>query len=300
MSKSTKTYNKLKIQEAIQGYLFLTPWLIGLLVFTVYPILASIFYSFTKYNIFNPPQWAGLKNYITIFTDDKNFTRSLVLTFRYVIISIPIKMVSALLVAVLLNQKIRGIGIYRTIYYLPYLLGGSVAMSVTWKMVLSRTGFVNQFFSLFNLGPFNFLSSPKTALATLAMITAWQFGSSMLIFLAGLKGIPNELYEAAKIDGARKHQQFFRVTLPLLGPTFVFNLIMGIIGSYQVFSLSYVTTNGGPVKSTYFYMLYLYETAFGQMRMGYASALAWILTVIIAVSTAIAYAFSNRFAYYES
>lgn len=291
--------NKYKKRQIIEGYTFMLPWLIGFLAFTIYPLIASFIYSFTNYNLANGT-YVGLRNYVIIFTDDPDFYPCLLRTLRYVIISIPIKLTSALIVALLLNQKLRGIGFYRTVYYLPSLLGGSVAMSVTWKMVLSRTGFMNQFLGIFGLGSFDFLSSPDTSLATLAMITAWQFGSSMIIFLSGLKGIPYELYEAARIDGARKDQQFFRITLPMLGPSLSFNLMMGIIGSFQVFSLAYVTTNGGPVKSTYFYVLYLYDYAFSRFKMGYASALAWILTVLIVVCTALAYKITNKRVYYET
>ena len=291
---------KYKKRQIIEGYAFMLPWLIGFLVFTVYPLIASVIYSFTSYNLVQNPPFVGLKNYVTIFTDDPDFYPCLLRTLRYVLISIPIKLSSALFVALILNQKLRGIGLYRTIYYLPSLLGGSVAMSVTWKMVLSRTGFMNQILSFFGLGPYSFLSSPDSALATLAMSTAWQFGSSMIIFLSGLKGIPNDLYEAARIDGARKDQQLFRITLPMLGPSLSFNLIMGIIGSFQVFSLAYVTTEGGPVKSTYFYVLYLYNYAFSRFKMGYASALAWILTILIVVSTALAYKLTDRHIYYET
>ena len=291
---------KYKKRQIFEGYTFMLPWLIGFLVFTVYPLLASIYYSFTSYNLVGNPPYVGLKNYFLIFLEDPDFYPCLLRTLRYVLLSIPIKLTSARFVALILNQKLRGIGIYRTIYYLPSLLGGSVAMSVTWKMVLSRTGFMNQFLGFFGLGPYSFLSSPDTALATLAMITAWQFGSSMIIFLSGLKGIPENLYEAARIDGAKKHQQLLHITIPMLGPSLSFNLIMGIIGSFQVFSLAYVTTEGGPVKSTYFYVLYLYNYAFSRFKMGYASALAWILTILIVVCTALAYKITDRHIYYET
>lgn len=190
--------------------------------------------------------------------------------------------------------------IYRTIYYLPSIIGSGVAMAVTWKMVLSRDGYVNSVLGLLGLGPVDFLSSPNIALYTLSMLGAWQFGSSMVIFLAGLKQIPNELYEASEVDGASKKVMFIRITLPLLTPTILFNLIMGIINAFQVFTQIFVMTRGGPAESTYFYIFHLYKTAFENFRMGYSSALAWVLTIIIILFTAITFKTSNKWVYYES
>lgn len=292
--------SKEKIARSLKGYVFLLPWLLGFCGLTLWPILRSFYLSFTNYDVFTPPQWVGLSNYIEMFTSDRMFWGSVKVTIKYVILSVPIKLVAALLIAMILNQKIKGIGIYRTIYYLPSILGASVAMSVTWKMVLSPNGFVNQLLGKFGVGPYNFLADSNLALGTLALMSAWQFGSAMVIFLSGLKNIPGELYEAAKVDGANRFQRFLKVTLPMLSPSILFNFIMNMIGAFQVFTQAYVITKGGPVDSTYFYVLHLYRAAFEQFRMGYASALAWFLAVVIVIVTAITFKISNKYVYYEN
>jgi len=280
--------------------LFLLPWMAGFLLFTIWPIIQSLVLAFTSYDIFSPMKFIGFGNFVEMFTEDRLFKNSLYVTLKYVLLSVPTKLIFALLIAMVLNQKLRGIGLYRTIYYLPSILGASVAMSVTWKMVLSRTGFLNQLLAYLGIGPFDFLASPNMALETLAMMSAWQFGSAMVIFLSGLKNIPSELYEAASVDGAKPLRRFLKITLPMLSPTILFNLIMGIIGSFQVFTQAFVTTKGGPVNSTYFYVLHLYRLAFENFRMGYASALAWFLTILIVVVTAVTFKLFDKFVYYES
>lgn len=295
-----KKHTKGEIKSYFEGYLFLVPWICGFLIFTLWPIVQSFLLAFSSYDIFSDPVFIGFDNFKEMFTEDGKFLNSLWVTFKYVILSVPIKLIAALAIAMILNQKIRGIGVYRTIYYLPSILGASVAMSVTWKMVLGHTGFVNQILSLVGLGPFDFLADPNLSLQTLAMMSAWQFGSAMVIFLSGLKNIPQELYEAASVDGARAWKKFIKITLPMLSPTILFNLIMNMIGSFQVFTESYVITKGGPVDSTYFYVLHLYRTAFENFRMGYASALAWFLTVIIIIVTAITFKASDKLVYYEN
>lgn len=280
--------------------MFLIPWICGFLIFTLWPIVQSFLLAFSSYDIFSNPVFIGFQNFKEMFTEDGKFLNSLWVTFKYVILSVPIKLIAALAIAMILNQKIRGIGLYRTIYYLPSILGASVAMSVTWKMVLGHTGFVNQILRLVGLGPFNFLADPNLSLQTLAMMSAWQFGSAMVIFLSGLKNIPQELYEAAAVDGAKPWKQFIKITIPMLSPTILFNLIMNMIGSFQVFTEAYVITKGGPVDSTYFYVLHLYRMAFENFRMGYASALAWFLTVIIIIATAITFKVSDKLVYYEN
>lgn len=289
-----------KMKSYIEGYLFLLPWLCGFLLFTIWPIIQSFLLSFTSYDIFTPPKFIGLQNFVEMFTSDRIFKKALWVTLKYVLMSVPLKLCMALFIAMVLSQKLRGIGIYRTIYYLPSILGASVAMSVTWKMVLGYDGFVNYFLGLFGLGPVNFLANPSLSLPTLAMISAWQFGSAMLIFLSGLKNVPQELYEAAEVDGARWWKRFIHITLPMLSPTILFNFIMNMIGSFQVFTEAFVMTRGGPVDSTYFYVLHLYRTAFENFRMGYASALAWLLTIIIVIVTAITFKISDHYVYYEN
>ena len=295
-----KKHTKGEIKSYFEGYLFLVPWICGFLIFTLWPIVQSFLLAFSSYDIFSDPVFIGFDNFKEMFTEDGKFLNSLWGTCKYVILSVPIKLIAALAIAMILNQKIRGIGVYRTIYYLPSILGASVAMSVTWKMVLGHTGFVNQILSLMGLGPFDFLADPNLSLQTLAMMSAWQFGSAMVIFLSGLKNIPQELYEAASVDGARAWKKFIKITLPMLSPTILFNLIMNMIGSFQVFTESYVITKGGPGDSTYFYVLHLFRTAFGNFRMGYASALAWFLTVIIIIVTAITFKASDKLVYYEN
>lgn len=283
-----------------EAFLFLLPWIMGVLVFTIWPMIQSLWMSFTDYSIYGNPKFIGFDNYVEMFTGDRMFKTSLIITFQYVLLFVPVKTIAALLVAKLLNQKIKGMAIYRTIYYIPSIIGAGVAMAVTWKIVLSRTGFVNQLLDSIGLGPFDFLTSPDMSLGTLAMMGAWQFGSAMVVFLAALKQVPKDLYEAADIDGAGKVRQFFRVTLPMISSTILFNLIMGIINAFQVFTQVSVITNGGPADSTYVYMLHLYRTAFESHRMGYSSALAWILTLIILCFTLLIFLSSKKWVYYEN
>jgi ABC-type sugar transport system permease subunit len=282
------------------AFLFLLPWIIGVLLFTIWPMIQSLWLSFTDYSIYGSAKFIGLDNYKEMFFDDRMFKNSLIITLKYVIMFVPVKMVAALFVAILLNKKIRGMAIYRTIYYIPSIIGAGIAMAVTWKIVLSRDGFVNDILSIFGIGPFDFLTSPKMALGTLAIMGAWQFGSAMVVFLSALKQVPNELYEAGDIDGAGKIRKFFKITLPMISSNILFNLIMGIINAFQVFTQVSVITNGGPADSTYVYMLHLYRTAFESHRMGYSSALAWILTLIIFAFTVIIFWSSKKWVYYEN
>ncbi len=282
------------------AFLFLFPWIVGILLFTLWPMVQSFWLSFTDYSIYGNEKFIGLSNYKEMFFEDRMFKTSLIITLKYVIMFVPVKMVAALLVATLLNKKIKGMSIYRTIYYIPSIIGAGIAMAVTWKIVLSRDGFVNDILSAFGIGPYDFLTSPKMALGTLAMMGAWQFGSAMVVFLAALKQVPAELYEAGDIDGAGKIRKFFNITLPMISSNILFNLIMGIINAFQVFTQVSVITNGGPADSTYVYMLHLYRTAFESQRMGYSSALAWILTLIILLVTALIFWSSKKWVYYEN
>lgn len=289
--------SKYKNKEA---YLFLLPWILGVLLFTIWPMLQSFWLSFTDYSIYGSAKFIGLDNYKEMFFDDRMFKNSLAVTVKYVVMFVPIKLIAALLVAILLNKKIKGISAYRTIYYIPSIIGAGVAMAVTWKIILSRDGFVNEFLGLLGLGPFDFLTNPDIALGTLAMMGAWQFGSSMVVFLSALKQVPVDMYEASTIDGAGKIRQFFSITLPMISSTILFNLIMGIINAFQVFTQVSVITDGGPADSTYVYMLHLYRTAFESQRMGYSSALAWILTLIILAFTLLIFWSSKKWVYYEN
>lgn len=300
MKKKFSGKNINSLERPFEGYLFIAPWLIGFLAFSLWPMINSAILAFADYNVFSGMRFIGLDNFRVMFTEDKMFGHSLLTTTIYVVVSVPVRLAAALLVALLLNQKIRGMSIYRTIYYLPSVLATSVAMLVTWKMVLSREGIANRVLGLLGLGPYDFLSNPDMALWTVSFLAIWQLGSAMVIFLAGLKAIPTELYEAAVVDGSSSWQRFFRITIPLLTPTIFFNLVMGIIGAFQVFSVGFVMTRGGPANATYFYVLHLYRTAFESYRMGYASALAWVLAMIVMALTLLVFRSSDKWVHYEN
>lgn len=287
-------------ESPIAGYLFISPWLIGFLLLTLYPMLLSLYYSFTDYTLMKDIQWVGFRNYHRIFTADDKFIQSLKVTFLYVIGSVPLKLIAALLVAMILNRAVRGISAYRIAIYFPSLVGGSIAVSMLWRNIFGVDGVFNRFLSLFGIEGTGWISNPKTALWTLILLTVWQFGSSMVIFLAGLKQIPRDLYEASGVDGANKFVQFWKITLPMLSPTLYFNLIMGIINSFQMFTSAYVITNGGPMNSTYVYAVYLYERAFSRYQLGYASSLAWIMLLIIVVFAGAIALTSKYWVFYET
>ena len=263
-------------------------------------MIRSVYYSFTKFTLLDAPEWIGFRNYERIFSDDETFRQSLTVTLMFVVFSVPLKLVTALLTAMLLNKNIKGISIYRTFIYLPSLIGSSIAVAVLWKNIFGIDGFINKFLGIFGMDGISWISSPGTALGTLIILVAWQFGSSMVIFLAGLKQIPSELYEASSVDGASKLRQFFTITLPMLSPVLLFNLVLQTIGSFQMFTQAFIITKGGPINSTYMYALYLYERAFARYDMGYASALAWILLVIIGIVTALIFASSRYWVFYET
>jgi multiple sugar transport system permease protein len=281
------------------GFLFIAPWLVGFLLLQLWPIVESLYLSFTDYNLLDQAHWIGAKNFQEI-AHDRLFYNSLKVTFTYVLASVPLKLVTALLFAILLNRAVRGIAFYRTILYLPSLIGGSLAVAVLWRNIFGMDGFINKLTPLFGISPKNWIGLPSTALGTIVILSAWQFGSAMIIFLAGLKQIPNELYEASSVDGATKLRQFFVITLPMLSPVLLFNVVMGIISSFQMFTSAFVITNGGPINSTEMFALFLYRKAFGTFEMGYASALAWIMLIIVAVITMINFFASKYWVFYES
>lgn len=297
------------IRDNLSSYAFLLPWLIGFFVLTLYPIGYSLYLSFTKFNILQPPQWIGFRNFFIMFIGndkyprDERFLNSLYVTFRYVFMSVPLKLVFALTVAMLMNQKLRLISFYRAIYYIPTLLGGSVAIAVLWRRLFAGDGVLNLILrELFHADPPAWISDPRYALYTLVILAVWQFGSPMIIFLAGLKQIPREYYEAASVDGAGKVQQFFVITLPSLSPIILFNMIMQMISAFQVFTQAYIISGGqgAPLDSTMFYSLYLYLKGFGFSEMGYAAAMAWLLLLIIASLTAITFKISGSLVSYGS
>ncbi|MGG2199812.1 sugar ABC transporter permease [Paenibacillus validus] len=256
--------------------------------------------SLTQYNLLELPSWVGFENYKEIFTDDKDFWTALRVTITYVVLSVPLKLFFALMVAMLLFKPIRGMSVYRAIFYLPSLVGGSVAISAIWRNLFGMDGFINKFASFLGIQGIDWINTPETALYTLVMLAVWQFGSSMVIFLAGLKQIPKDLYESASVDGASKFLSFFSITLPMLTPIILFNLVMQIIGSFQMFTQAFIVTKGGPINSTLVYALYLYQKAFAYFNMGYASALAWILLTIIALFTALVFWSSKKWVHYET
>ncbi|MBD0384769.1 carbohydrate ABC transporter permease [Paenibacillus sedimenti] len=287
-------------ESPLAGYLFLSPWLIGFLLLTLGPIAMSFYYSFTDYSLLDEPSWVGLQNYNYILSEDETFRESLKVTLLFVVFAVPLKLISALFVAMLLNRKIKGISFYRTMIYFPSLIGTSIAVSILWKNIFSKDGFINQALAMVGIEGKSWIADPDTALGTLVLMVAWQFGSAMIIFLAGLKQISNDLYEASSVDGASKVRQFFNITLPMLSPIILFNFVQQTINSFQMFTQAFIVTNGGPVNSTYVYVMYLYERAFSKFQMGYASSLAWILLVIIAVVTAVIFATSRYWVFYET
>lgn len=283
------------------AYLLMAPWLVGFIGLWLIPAIISIYYSFTDFNLLNDPKIIGFANYARAFTQDETFVQALKVTFLYVLVLVPLRLAFALFVAMLLNKKHKGLGLYRTLYYVPSIIGGSIAVSVVWKQIFGNKGVVMTLLSVFGIQQTtSFLGNPKTALSVIILMGVWQFGSSMLIFLSALKQIPYTLYESAMVDGAKPSYTFFRITLPMLTPTIFFNLILQIINGFRVFTESYVITDGGPLDSTLSYVLYLYRRAFTYFDMGYSCALAWILVAIIAVFTVIIFKTQKNWVYYES
>jgi multiple sugar transport system permease protein len=282
------------------GYLFLMPWLIGLVVITIGPMIASLYLSFTNYSLIQAPKWTGLDNYVRMLGDER-LHNSLRVTFTYVFVSTPLQLIVALAVALLLNEGMKGLPFYRSVFYLPSMLGGSVAIAVLWRQMFEVDGLVNQVLRMIGVGATtSWIGDPSTALWTIILLHIWTFGSPMVIFLAGLRQIPGMYYEAASVDGAGKFAQFRKITLPLLSPIIFFNMVLQIIGAFQAFTQAYVVSNGtgGPSDSTMFYTLYLYQRGFVQFQMGYAAAMAWLLLIIIAAFTAINFYLSKHWVFY--
>lgn len=280
------------------GLLYISPWILGFLMFQAYPFISSFIYSFTDFDMLQKPDFIGIKNYIDMFTNDGNFMMSLKATFTYVIVAVPSKLIFALIIALILNIRLRFINLYRTIYYLPSILGGSVAISILWRFLFMKEGTVNSITSLVHIKPVDWLGSPKIAIYTIGLLAVWQFGSSMVIFLAGLKQIPHEIYEAGRIDGASHIRSFFSITIPFLTPIILFNLVMQTVNAFQEFTAAFVVTNGGPVNSTYLYAMKLYQEGFLFYKMGYASALSWFLFVIIMIFTLVIFKSSKAWVFY--
>jgi len=282
------------------AYLFLLPWLIGLVLITLGPMVASLYLSFTDYNLIQTPKWSGIDNYVRMFTDPR-MLNSLRVTVVYVVVSVPLQLGFALLVALLLNRGMRGLGFYRSVFYLPSLLGSSVAVAILWRQMFGTEGLVNQLLALVGVTGPGWSSDPDTALGTIILLHIWTFGAPMLIFLAGLRQIPTMYYEAAQMDGASALTRFRRITLPLLSPIMFFNLILQLIGSFQAFTQAFIVSGGtgGPSDSTMFFSLYLYQKGFTNFDMGYASAMAWFLLLIIGAFTAVNFVAAKYWVFYD-
>ncbi|GAA2302989.1 sugar ABC transporter permease [Nonomuraea roseoviolacea subsp. roseoviolacea] len=292
--------NAHKKREALTAYVFLAPWFLGLFVITVGPILASLYLSFTDYSLLEEGSWVGADNYVKMFTQDDRFLTSLKVTTIYVVVSVPLQLAFALLLALALDRGLRGLSFYRSIYYLPSLLGGSVAIAILWRKLFGVDGLFNAVLAVFGIEGPGWVSDPDTALGTLILLHVWTFGAPMVIFLAGLRQIPQSYYEAASVDGASRLRQFRSITLPLLTPIIFFNLVLEVIKSFQSFTQSFIVSggNGGPVDSTLFYTLYLYLKGFKSYEMGYAAAMAWVLLLIIAGLTGVNFLASKYWVFY--
>lgn len=294
--------NRLKYimsKETVTFYLLILPWLLGLIFFMLGPIVSSFFISFLQWDLITPPKFIGLKNYIDMFTKDELFWKSLKVTSIYVLFRVPLTIVAALILALLMNQNVPGIGVFRTIYYIPAVISG-VAVSMLWVWMFNDNfGLVNGVLAKMGIRGPGWFSDPDWSLTTMIIISLYNIGATAVIFLAGLKNIPETIYEAAEIDGAGPVRRFFSITIPLITPTILFNLLMTLIASFQTFTEALIITNGGPVNSTLFFNLYLYQNAFTYSKLGYASALAWILFVITLAVTYVIFRYSNRWVYYE-
>ena len=279
------------------GFLFIIPWLIGFLVFKLYPFGSSLYYSFTDYNLFKGISEYSLDNYKEIFTSVK-ITKALRVTFDYAFITVPLKLVVALFIAYILNFKIKFVNFFRTAYYIPSILGGSVAIAVLWKAVFKDEGLLNSALAFFGINGPSWLSDPDYAILVICLLRIWQFGSAMVIFLAALKGVPQDLYEAAAIDGAGKWKQFFKITVPLITPVIFYNLVTQLCQAFQEFNGPYIITQGGPRNSTTLISLLIYNSAFKSYEMGMASAMAWVMFIILMVFTVISFLSQKYWVYY--
>jgi multiple sugar transport system permease protein len=291
-------------REGLAGYIFLSPWLIGLMGITAIPMLLSLYLSFTNYDVLSPlgeADWVGLANYKRMFTADPSYWRSVTVTVSFALIAVPLKLAAALGVALLLNRAWRGVGLFRGLFYLPSLIGGSVALAIVWVNMFNREGAFNGFLRIFGIEGKPWVNDPSWALETLMVLAIWQFGAPMVIFLAGLKQVPTELYEAASVDGASRFRQFISVTLPMLSPVIFFNLVLETINGFQGFTAAFVLSDGtgGPVDSTLMYTLNLYLKGWREYEMGYASAMAWVFLLAIGIITAVFFSTGRFWVHYS-
>lgn len=300
MKKPKLTFAQWLNEDGVAGYVFILPFVIGFLAFTIIPIGTSFALSFTSYDVLSPPKFVGLRNFITMFTSDATFWKALKVTFYYAFVSVPLRLVMALAVAMVLVKTTKATAVYRAVYYLPSIIGGSVAVAVLWKRMFATDGVINSILGSIGLpSDVAWLARTDTAIWTLIILAVWQFGSSMLIFLSGLKQIPVTLYEAATVDGASIFSKFFKITLPMLTPTIFFNLVMQLINGFMAFTQSFIITQGKPMDSTLFYTYYMYKRSFEFYEMGYGSAMAWVMLLIVAVMTALLFKSSGKWVYYQ-
>lgn len=280
------------------GFLFVLPFVLGVLGFKLFPFVMSMALSFTQYDVFSPPEFIGVANYVEIATGDKMFRKSLGVTLWFVVLAVPLRVGFALFIAHVLNFKLRGIAFFRSAFYLPSILGGSIAVAVLWRFIFSQHGLVNIALGKLGLEPVLWLADEHYSMWTIVTLFTWQFGSSMVIFLAALQGVPQSLYEAAEIDGASRWRQFISITVPLITPVIFFNLIMQLVHGFQEFNGPYMVTEGGPLHSTYVLSLYIYEECFKYFNLGYGAALSWVLFALIGGLAAISFWSSKYWVFY--
>ena len=288
-----------KLEQGYMGFVLILPWLIGFCIFKLYPFVSSLVYSFTDYDLFRGVQnVVGFQNYIDAFTKAKN-VKALKVTFTYAFMTVPLKLIFALFIAYILNFKIKGVGLFRTAYYVPSILGGSVAIAVLWKALFKNDGVVNTILTMLGFESINFLADKNWALFIICLLRVWQFGSAMVLFLAALKGVTEDLYEAASIDGATKGRQFLSITIPLISPVIFYNLVTQLVQAFQEFNGPYIITNGGPRNATTLISVIVYNTAFKDYKVGMSSAMAWVMFVIVMILTIIAFVSQKKWVYYS-
>lgn len=288
-----------KLEQGYMGFILVLPWLIGFCIFKLYPFVSSLIYSFTDYDLFKGVQnVVGFQNYIDAFTKPKNI-KALQVTFTYAFMTVPLKLIFALFIAYILNFRIKGVGLFRTAYYVPSILGGSVAIAVLWKALFKNDGVVNTILAMLGFESINFLADKQWALFIICLLRVWQFGSAMVLFLAALKGVPEDLYEAASIDGATRGRQFMSITIPLISPVIFYNLVTQLVQAFQEFNGPYIITNGGPRNATTLISLIVYNTAFKDYKVGMSSAMAWVMFVIVMMLTIIAFVSQKKWVYYS-
>lgn len=287
-------------RESIAGYGFLVPWLIGFLGLTLGPMIYSLYLAFTKYNLFKDPEWVGFDNFVRMFTDDPQYLQSVQITLIYVLVGTPIKLAAALGIAMLLNYRNKGSGFFRSSFYAPSLIGASVSVAIVWRAMFSSDGPVDNSLSLFGIELGGWVGNVALVVPMMILLAVWQFGAPMVIFLAGLKQIPQELYEAAEVDGAGPVRKFRSVTIPMLSSVIFFNLLLELINAFQIFASAYIISNGsgGPAGMTNYYTVYLYKRGFADLQMGYASAMAWVLVIVVAIIAFILFKTSTRWVHY--